>query len=126
VSGARWPARYEVRVDGVLDGRWSEWFAGLRDLLSGTLADQPALHGILEKVRNLGLSIITVRRIPPRGKQESNDETHPRPTAEIQAERRWLEALTAEPRDPDIVRARALERSPSWTSCGDSGRHVTR
>jgi hypothetical protein len=71
VSGARWPARYEVRVDGVLDGRWSDWFQGLRiqnqgdeTLLSGTLPDQPALHGILDKVRDLGLSVITVRRIP--------------------------------------------------------------
>jgi hypothetical protein len=73
VSGARWPAYYEVRVDGVLDGRWSEWFQGLQidnqggeTILSGTLPDQPALHGILDKVRDLGLSIITVRRIPPR------------------------------------------------------------
>ena len=72
MSGARWPARYEVRVDGVLDGRWSEWFQGLQidnqggeTVLSGTLPDQPALHGILDKVRDLGLSIITVRRIPP-------------------------------------------------------------
>jgi hypothetical protein len=69
---ARWPARYEVRVDGVLDGRWSEWFEGLRiedqggqTLLSGMVADQPALHGILDKVRDLGLSIIAVRRLPP-------------------------------------------------------------
>jgi hypothetical protein len=72
VSGARWPARYEVRVDGVLDGRWSEWFDGLRiehqggqTVMSGVLADQPALHGILDKVRDLGLSIISVRRLPP-------------------------------------------------------------
>jgi hypothetical protein len=72
VSGAKWPARYEVRVDGVLDGRWSDWFDGLRiehqggqTLLSGVLADQPALHGILDKVRDLGLSIIAVRRLPP-------------------------------------------------------------
>jgi hypothetical protein len=75
VSGARWPARYEIRVDGVLDGRWSEWFQGLQidnqggeTVLSGTLPDQPALHGILDKVRDLGLSIITVRRIPREGK----------------------------------------------------------
>jgi hypothetical protein len=75
VSGARWPARYEVRVDGVLDGRWSEWFQGLQidhqggeTVLSGTLPDQPALHGILNKVRDLGLCIITVRRIPPQEK----------------------------------------------------------
>jgi hypothetical protein len=72
VSGVRWPARYEVRVDGVLDGRWSQWFHGLRidnqgseTVLSGTLPDQPALHGILDKVRDLGLCIIAVRRIPP-------------------------------------------------------------
>jgi hypothetical protein len=39
-------------------------------------------------------------------------------------ERPWLEALTAEPRDPDIVRAKALARSPSRTSRGDSGRRV--
>jgi len=59
-------------VDGVLDGRWSQWFEGLRidnqggeTLLSGTLPDQPALHGILDKVRDLGLSIIAVRRIRP-------------------------------------------------------------
>jgi hypothetical protein len=72
VSSARWPARYEIRVDGVLDGRWSEWFEGLQiehqggqTLLSGVLADQPALHGILDKVRDLGLSIIAVRRLPP-------------------------------------------------------------
>jgi hypothetical protein len=72
VSGTRWPAHYEVRVEGVLDGRWSEWFQGLRienqdgeTILSGMLPDQPALHGILDKVRDLGLTIITVRRLPP-------------------------------------------------------------
>ena len=72
VSGTGWPARYEVRVEGVLDGRWSEWFEGLHlqnqsgeTILSGTLPDQPALHGILDKVRDLGLTIITVRRLPP-------------------------------------------------------------
>lgn len=59
-------------MDGVLDGRWSEWFQGLQidnqggeTILSGTLPDQPALHGILDKVRDLGLSIITVRRRLP-------------------------------------------------------------
>jgi hypothetical protein len=75
VSRARWPARYEVRVEGLLDGRWSEWFEGLRiqhqggeTILAGTLPDQSALHGILEKVRDLGLTVITVRRIPPEEK----------------------------------------------------------
>lgn len=72
MTGTRWPARYEIRVDGVLDGRWSQWFQGLQiqsqdgeTLLSGMPPDQPALHGILDKVRDLGLTIITVRRLPP-------------------------------------------------------------
>lgn len=71
MSGGRWPACYEVRVEGVLEGSWSEWFEGLQiqnqggdTVLSGVLPDQPALHGILDKVRDLGLSIIAVRRLP--------------------------------------------------------------
>jgi hypothetical protein len=71
VSGARWPACYQVRVEGVLDGSWSEWFEGLQirnqggdTVLSGILPDQPALHGILDRVRDLGLSIIAVQRLP--------------------------------------------------------------
>jgi hypothetical protein len=69
---AAWPARYEVRVEGVLDDRWSEWFGGLQvtsdggeTILSGTLTDQSALHGVLDHVCGLGLSIIAVRRFPP-------------------------------------------------------------
>ena len=104
-------------MDGVLDGRWSEWFQGLQidnqggeTILSGTLPDQPALHGILDKVRDLGLSIITVRRIPPEGKA-AQDETHPQPTAKQQAERRWLAGTPPGPRDHDIVRPRRLRQS---------------
>jgi hypothetical protein len=72
VSGAGWPARYEIRVEGVLDGRWSEWFGGLQlrsdadqTVVSGTLPDQSALHGVLDRVRDLGLTVISVRRLPP-------------------------------------------------------------
>jgi hypothetical protein len=77
VNGAKWPARYEIRVDSVLDGHWSEWFEGLQvqnqggeTILSGTLPDQSALHGILDKVRDLGLSIIAVQRLPPQQRRE--------------------------------------------------------
>jgi hypothetical protein len=42
VSAAGWPARYEVRVEGVLDGRWSEWFGGLQVSNEG---DQTILMG---------------------------------------------------------------------------------
>jgi hypothetical protein len=59
-------------VDSVLDDHWSQWFEGLQihnrggeTILSGTLSDQSALHGILDKVRDLGLSIIAVQRLPP-------------------------------------------------------------
>lgn len=79
MSSRGWPARYEVRVEGVLDDRWSEWF-GLRiqteggeTVLSGTLPDQAALRGVLDKVCDLGLSVIAVRRLPP---GEEGDEPH--------------------------------------------------
>jgi hypothetical protein len=64
------PAHYEIRVEGVLDSRWATWFGGLQVLsegeetvISGLLADQPALHGLLAKVRDLGLCLISVRRL---------------------------------------------------------------
>ena len=61
----RRPCPYEIRVEGVLDSRWAAWFGGLhieRDdtqtVISGSLADQPALHGLLTKIRDLGLCLI--------------------------------------------------------------------
>ena len=66
------PARYEICVYGVLDGGWADWFGGLQvssdgtqTIISGLLADQPALHGLLAKVRDLGLCLISVRRLDP-------------------------------------------------------------
>jgi hypothetical protein len=70
VSASGGPARYEIRVAGVLDSRWSAWFNGLQisgqgeeTVICGLLADQPALHGLLTKVRDLGLCLISVRRL---------------------------------------------------------------
>jgi hypothetical protein len=64
------PAQYEIRVAGVLDSRWAAWFNGLHisgqgeeTVIRGPLADQPALHGLLTKVRDLGLCLISVRRL---------------------------------------------------------------
>ncbi len=64
------PAQYEIRVAGVLDDRWAEWFNGLQvsghgeeTAIRGLLADQPALHGLLTKVRDLGLCLVSVRRL---------------------------------------------------------------
>ena len=64
------PARYEIRVKGVLDSRWTAWFDGLQvigegeeTVISSLLADQPALHGLLAKIRDLELCLIRVRRL---------------------------------------------------------------
>ncbi len=70
VSACGGPARYAIRVSGVLDGRWAAWFGGLQiscqgeeTVICGLVADQSALHGLLTKVRDLGLCLICVRRL---------------------------------------------------------------
>jgi len=72
MSGPRPPARYEIRVEGVLGEHWSGWFEGLQvsseageTILSGPVTDQPALHGVLVKIRDLGMRLISVRRLDP-------------------------------------------------------------
>jgi hypothetical protein len=67
------PARYELRVQGVLKPHWSAWFEGLRvtsdqpgqTTIAGPVVDQAALHGLLAKVRDLGLPLLSVRRLDP-------------------------------------------------------------
>jgi hypothetical protein len=61
---------YEIRLKGHLNARWADWFDGLiltqesdgTTLLSGSVVDQAALHGLLGKVRDLGLPLIAVHR----------------------------------------------------------------
>ncbi len=62
--------RYEIRVEGQLSGRWSEWFEGLsvrseggQTVLRGLLADQAALFGVLQKIHDLNLVLVTVARL---------------------------------------------------------------
>jgi hypothetical protein len=67
------PARYELRIQGVLDHRWSAWFEGLQvssddrgqTTITGPVTDQAALHGLLDKIRDLGLPLLSVRRLDP-------------------------------------------------------------
>ena len=62
------PEYYEIKIKGHLDKSWSDWFAGLElthlegdeTLLSGLLPDQAALHGLLERIRDLNLKLISV------------------------------------------------------------------
>ena len=67
------PGRYEIRVKGHLDPRWAAWFDGMSltnesdgvTVIHGTVADQAALHGLLRKVRDLGLPLISVTQVEP-------------------------------------------------------------
>ena len=64
------PAVYQIRVKGSLDRKWSNWFDGFtivpqddETLLTGPVADQAALHGLLARVRDLGLPLLSVQRL---------------------------------------------------------------
>jgi hypothetical protein len=65
--------RYEIRLKGHLDARWAAWFDGLSvsretdgtTVIRGPVADQSALHGLLSRVRDLGLPLVSVTRVGP-------------------------------------------------------------
>jgi hypothetical protein len=64
------PEYYEIRLEGVLHAGWSTWFEGLQvsadgsqTVIRGELADQSALHGVLAKVRDLGMRLVSVRQL---------------------------------------------------------------
>ena len=67
------PGRYEIRIEGHLDTRWATWFDGLTltqdgdgtTVIRGPIADQAALHGLLQRVRDLGLPLVSVRHVGP-------------------------------------------------------------
>lgn len=90
------PGLYEIRIKGHLDDKWADWFEGLTitradngdTLLRGLLVDQAALHGVLRKVRDLGLPLLSVNTAVPKQATRldadvdtdhtcSNKETHP-------------------------------------------------
>ena len=68
------PRLYEIRLKGHLDARWTDWFEGLSlthasdgtTMLSGPVVDQAALYGVLRKVRDLGLPLVSVMEVEPK------------------------------------------------------------
>jgi hypothetical protein len=90
------PGRYEIRLKGHLDDRWADWFGDLtltredngETLLRGPVVDQTALYGLLRKVRDLGLPLVSVNQVDPKqanrpdgnadtDHSHSNKETNP-------------------------------------------------
>ena len=67
------PGLTEIRIKGHLDNRWTDWFDGLTitredngdTLVTGPVVDQAALHGLLRKVRDLGLPLVSVIHVAP-------------------------------------------------------------
>ncbi len=81
--------RYEIRIKGHLDNHWADWFEGLTitredngdTLLTGPVVDQAALHGLLRKVRDLGLRLLSVIQVDPKaangpGSNADTDHNH--------------------------------------------------
>ena len=87
------PGRYEIRLKGHLDDKWAEWFDGLtitredngETRLRGLVVDQAALHGLLRKVRDLGLPLVSVIQVDPKpanGPDSNADTDHHRSNKE--------------------------------------------
>ena len=80
-GGPRDGGRYELRVKGHLEARWADWFdlltlTHVRDgstAIRGAIADQAALHGLLQKLRDLGLPLMSVTELEP----DDPDTVHP-------------------------------------------------
>ena len=74
------PTAYQIRINGHLGREWADWFGGLTitledngdTLLTGPVVDQAALHGLLKKVRDLGMPLISVNSAAP-GQTDASD-----------------------------------------------------
>ena len=74
------PVVYQFRIKGHLDHQWTDWFGGLTitledngdTLFTGPVVDQAALHGLLKKVRDLGMPLLSVTRVKP-GQADASD-----------------------------------------------------
>ena len=76
------PGLYEIRIVGHLDSRWADWFEGLSfthqsdgtTILCGPVVDQAALHGLLRRVRDLGLPLVSVTLLEPERAEVADGE----------------------------------------------------
>jgi hypothetical protein len=74
------PKVYQIRIKGHLDSQWTDWFEGLTitledngdTLLTGPVVDQAALHGLLKRVRDLGMPLVSVSPVEPGQADVSN------------------------------------------------------
>ena len=74
------PRVYQIRIEGHLGCQWTDWFEGLTvtledsgdTLLTGPVVDQAALHGLLKKVRDLGMPLLSVNHVEP-GQADASD-----------------------------------------------------
>lgn len=87
---------YEIKIKGLLDDHWGEWFEGMTlrkqenleveqdcTLIIGPIADQPALHGLLAKIRDLNLTLISVRKLDskePCDQERSENDANTEPS----------------------------------------------
>ena len=75
------PMVYQIRIKGHLGRHWTDWFEGLTitledngdTLLTGPVVDQAALHGVLKKVRDVAMPLLSVVRVTPPGQAEASD-----------------------------------------------------
>ena len=78
------PEIYQIIIKGGISPAWSDWLAGLtveeleggQTLLSGTLEDQAALHGLLRRIRDLNLVLVSVNTFPSHHPQQGKGENH--------------------------------------------------
>ena len=77
--------RFEIRIQGHLDSRWTGWFDGLSlthdghgtTVIRGPVVDQAALHGLLQRVRDMGLPLVSVTHVGPEQANEPDVDAPP-------------------------------------------------
>ena len=109
---------YEIKVEGHLGHQWADWFGGVTikleasgtTLLTGPVIDQAALYGLLKKVRDLGIPLVSVNRVQP-GQADTSDVTQSKGTEEQNIEEQIAENIVEhKSRTPDAVETKTAEK----------------